>query len=72
MKEKVELNASDLDFVDQNLIEAASTGLESAKATMALKVELDKLKYVNRQIDRKLEGTKLCFEKSRSKLKSFD
>lgn len=40
-KEREELKASDLEFVDQSPVEAANTGLERAKASRILEVEVE-------------------------------
>lgn len=63
--EKAELNASDLDYVDQKLIEAANTGLKHAKTSKVLEAEVDKLRAVNCQVNKKLERTRMHFEELR-------
>lgn len=64
-KEKATLNASDMGYVD-----VVSTCLKRAKNAKILEVEVDKLRDVDRQIDRKVERIRLHFEELRNKLKS--
>lgn len=65
------MKAYDLNSIDQQLVEAANTGMEHAKVARILEDEVKKLKAIDRQIDRKLEHIKLLFEAIRDKLKSY-
>lgn len=49
------MNAFDLDYVDQKLVKAANTGVERAKDAKTLEAKLEKLKVVDRQINRRLQ-----------------
>lgn len=70
-KEKAQLNASELDSIEEKLVEAVNAGLEHARTTRLLEVEVEKLRVDDRLADRKLERPKLRFEELKSKLKSY-
>lgn len=69
-KEKTKINASELASFDDKLVEAANACIEHARTTRLIEVEVGKLKVADLLVDKKLERTRLCFEKLRIKLKS--
>lgn len=64
------MNASEFASVNDKLVTVANTGLEHARTTHLLEIEVDKLRVVEHLVDRKHERTRLCFEELRSNLKS--
>lgn len=68
-KEIEEFKAYDLDSFDQRLVEGANTGMEQAEVARIVEDDVEKMKVIDLQIDRKLEHTKIRFEELREKTK---